>query len=92
MIEKKQNCTGCYACYNICPKSCITMDTDKEGFWYPKVNEQRCIDCHLCEKGCAVVQAVSEGKIAPSRHESYCVMYDEAKNNKPWEQKNPKNV
>ena len=72
---------------------------DKEQLQYcfrefePYLGECRFTGCaHLCEKGCAVVQAVSEGKIAPSRHESYCVMYDEAKNNKPWEQKNPKNV
>lgn len=60
MIEKKQNCTGCYACYTICPRSCIIMDTDKEGFGYPKVNEQRCIDCHLCEKGCPVLKPIAE--------------------------------
>ncbi|MBE6753300.1 MAG: ribosome small subunit-dependent GTPase A [Ruminococcaceae bacterium] len=40
---------------------------------------------HLCEKGCAVVAAVERGDIAKSRHESYCVMYEEAKSIKPWE-------
>lgn len=45
-------------------------------------------DCsHTCEKGCAVLEAVGEGRIRPSRHESYCAMYDEAKKIKEWELK-----
>ena len=43
-------------------------------------------DCaHVCEKGCAVVEAVNEGKIPKSRHESYCTMYEEARQLKEWE-------
>lgn len=43
-------------------------------------------DCsHTKEKGCAVLDAISEGKISLSRHESYCQMYEEAKNIKDWE-------
>lgn len=43
-------------------------------------------DCsHTREKGCAVLEAVGEGMIAKSRHESYCQMYEEAKNIKDWE-------
>ncbi len=43
-------------------------------------------DCsHTCEKGCAVLEAVSEGRIPRSRHTSYCNMYDEAKQLKEWE-------
>ena len=45
-------------------------------------------DCsHICEKGCAVVEAVAEGKIPKIRHESYCTMYEEAKQLKEWELK-----
>lgn len=45
-------------------------------------------DCsHTCEKGCAVLGAVSEGIIPRSRHTSYCAMYDEAKQLKEWELK-----
>ena len=43
-------------------------------------------DCsHTCEKGCAVLDAVAEGIIPKSRHESYCDMYEEAKQIKEWE-------
>ncbi len=45
-------------------------------------------DCsHTCEKGCAVLEALGEGKISESRHTSYCTMYDEAKQLKEWELK-----
>lgn len=42
---------------------------------------------HTCEKGCAVLKAVAEGKIAPSRHANYVAMYNEVKNIKEWEKK-----
>ncbi len=45
-------------------------------------------DCaHVCEKGCAVVEAVESGDIPKSRHESYCTMYEEARQLKEWELK-----
>ena len=40
---------------------------------------------HRSEKGCAVLQALQEGKIAQSRYDSYAAMYDEVKNIKDWE-------
>lgn len=43
-------------------------------------------DCsHTKEKGCRIIQAVEEGEISRSRHESYCIMYNDAKNIKDWE-------
>lgn len=45
-------------------------------------------DCsHTCEKGCAVLEAVECGDIPKIRHESYCAMYEEAKQLKEWELK-----
>lgn len=40
---------------------------------------------HTAEKGCAVRQALAEGEILQSRYDSYCAMYQEAKNIKEWE-------
>ncbi|MDE7389776.1 MAG: ribosome small subunit-dependent GTPase A [Lachnospiraceae bacterium] len=39
---------------------------------------------HLCEKGCAVIEAVENGKISKSRHDSYVAMYNEVKDLKKW--------
>lgn len=57
MIKITQNskCSGCYSCVNACPKSCISMVSDAEGFWYPRVEEPACINCGKCEKVCPVV-------------------------------------
>lgn len=57
-IKSKEDCCGCYACYNICPKQCITMKTDNEGFWYPKIDKNKCINCNLCEKVCPIINPV----------------------------------
>ncbi len=51
-IKNKESCSGCYACCNSCPLSCIHMIPDDEGFLYPKVDQTHCIDCGLCEKNC----------------------------------------
>lgn len=43
-------------------------------------------DCsHTCEKGCRIIEALNQGKISASRHESYCTMYEEARQLKEWE-------
>ena len=44
---------------------------------------------HTCEKGCAVLEAVRQGNIAPSRHDSYVALYNEVKDIKEWEKKKP---
>ena len=54
-IENKQHCVGCNACAQICPKQCISMHEDHEGFIYPKVDTTECIDCDRCEKVCPVI-------------------------------------
>lgn len=56
-IKNKVDCCGCNACGDICPKDAITFSTDNEGFLYPQVNFDRCIDCHLCEKVCPIIHA-----------------------------------
>ena len=54
-IKDKKDCCGCSACVQVCPKQCISMNEDEEGFLYPKVKTDLCINCHLCEKVCPVI-------------------------------------
>ena len=56
-IDDKKECCGCWACYNICPKHCIDMKEDEEGFRYPSVDTSLCIDCGLCEKVCPIINS-----------------------------------
>jgi formate hydrogenlyase subunit 6/NADH:ubiquinone oxidoreductase subunit I len=51
-VIKKKNCFGCFACVNACPKDCISMPEDEEGFRYPKIDYEKCIHCGLCLKSC----------------------------------------
>ena len=51
-IFDKHNCCGCDSCVQKCPRQCISTHEDEEGFFYPHVDLDRCIDCHLCEKVC----------------------------------------
>ena len=51
-IQDKSKCSGCSACYSICPKNCISMVEDNEGFLYPKADKNSCINCGLCDEVC----------------------------------------
>ena len=53
-LDEKQ-CTGCGACSLSCPKECIHMIQDAEGFYAPMVDETKCIDCGKCAKICPVM-------------------------------------
>lgn len=53
----KENCTGCTACYSICPIKCIDMKQDEEGFLYP-VASNACIDCGKCERVCPIINGL----------------------------------
>ena len=50
----KEKCVGCKSCEQSCLKHCIVMVENKEGFWYPSVDEKNCVECKLCLKKCPV--------------------------------------
>lgn len=63
-IKDKKDCCGCWACENACPKHCISMVEDEEGFRYPQMDMDTCIDCHLCEKVCPILNVEKEKPFA----------------------------
>lgn len=50
----RHDCCGCAVCESACGKGSISMQRDQEGFLYPVVDENTCIDCGLCTKVCPV--------------------------------------
>lgn len=57
-IDSLEKCCGCAACVNACPKQCITMYSDKKGFFYPQIDANQCIHCELCEKVCPLIKKI----------------------------------
>ena len=53
-IKNKKDCCGCAACAQICPKKAIVMISDRDGFLYPKIDMDKCVDCDLCNKVCQI--------------------------------------
>ena len=67
---------------------------DKDDLQYcfpefePYLNRCQFTSCrHICEKGCRILQAVKDGEINSSRHNSYVEMYNEVKDIKEWQKK-----
>lgn len=50
-ICKKETCTACFACENICPQNAVKIKSNSNGLFYPEINES-CIECNLCKKIC----------------------------------------
>lgn len=53
-IKNKKECCGCTSCMSVCPRHCIEMKDDEEGFKYPVVDTAECVNCHLCEMYCPI--------------------------------------
>lgn len=66
-VVEKSKCSGCLACREICPVSAIDVIKDEEGFQYPQINENRCIQCGKCYKLCAVKREKIELEKQPLR-------------------------
>lgn len=60
-MQSKEKCCGCMACMNACPVDAITEREDENGFVYPKIDKDKCVDCGLCERVCDWVRPKEEG-------------------------------
>lgn len=56
MIQIPSVCTGCHACAAICPKNCIDMKDTGEGFLFPVIHMEICIQCNRCKEACPVLR------------------------------------
>lgn len=62
MIDKEidlySECTGCHSCMNKCPRNCISMEPNLEGFLYPKIDSSVCVKCKKCLSSCPILHDI----------------------------------
>ncbi len=69
-----ENCTGCGACVQRCPKQCISWTTKEFDFRYPQIDEATCINCDLCEKVCPIDKELK----APVVQKAYAAVHKDS--------------
>lgn len=73
ILELDSTCTGCGACVSVCSKGALKLEYNDEGFYYPKHDISRCVNCRLCEKVCHVLNAPVSGDYISREYEPYMV-------------------
>lgn len=70
MIElvSKDRCSGCSACFNACKIGALSLETDETGFWFPKINREKCIECGACVKVCPALDKPEYVSEAPKAY------------------------
>lgn len=66
-------CVGCSACASICPKRCIEMEKDPDGFRYPVLmHPANCVECGMCESVCPVLnESIKANDDLPSAYAAF---------------------
>lgn len=79
ILDDMNDCTGCSACFNVCPKAAIEMKSDVEGFKFPVIDADKCVNCGLCREVCPVVSArfetVPHRRVMPRREATNCARH-----------------
>ncbi len=47
-----KQCSGCMACADICPTEAIGIKEGDDSFFYPYIDNKKCIRCNLCKRVC----------------------------------------
>ena len=74
-----ESCCGCGACAKACPRQCIRMAVDEDGFVFPQVDADACVHCGRCEQVCPFERKPEVGeriqpKIYAARQRSEAVL------------------
>ena len=68
LYTEKAACCGCGACKDACPAGAVGMVSDREGFLYPQIDEDKCLKCNRCKQVCPVRRA--EAHDLPERRQN----------------------
>ena len=50
----RTECVGCGLCVSVCKRGAISLCEEDDGFAYPRIDTNLCVNCHSCEKNCIV--------------------------------------
>lgn len=80
---KDADCTGCGACFSICPKGALSMEQDENHFLVPAIDGAKCVDCGLCKSVCPVLKHQEEIEFEYEKTSCYAAwsMNEEARKN-----------
>lgn len=56
-------CTGCEVCSIVCPTKSITMQRDRLGFLFPKIDATTCVNCYKCSQKCHVLHESTRNEL-----------------------------
>ena len=56
-VCEENECNGCMACVEICPKRCINIE-DKIQFLNATIDEKKCVNCNKCKNVCPNINKV----------------------------------
>ena len=54
-ICDEKDCTACQVCKYVCPTQAITIRENEKGFFYPVINQEKCVGCYKCQKKCPAI-------------------------------------
>ena len=65
LFQTPEQCCGCRACANVCPKNAISFKEDKYGFLFPEIDDSLCVGCGRCKTVCAFQNSEKEYRRSP---------------------------
>ena len=54
LFKEKKDCCGCGACVSVCPQNAVCLKEDGEGFFYPRIDDNKCVRCGSCLRTCPI--------------------------------------
>jgi NAD-dependent dihydropyrimidine dehydrogenase PreA subunit len=59
LLASHDMCTGCLICIDSCKFNALTYKYESDGFFFPKVDVEKCTECKVCEKSCPIINGYS---------------------------------
>lgn len=61
-VGKMDKCCGCKLCKYVCKTNAISYVEDSNGFYYPKIDNTKCVNCAMCIKNCPSINNIKNNQ------------------------------